>query len=118
LAEEHFDAQIVIAAEMEDKWGTVIKQRYPTMHLKPGATVGDICKGSAIREPARAQGPTSTCCHRRGHGTDSMAQAGAASGNRVCGAYTTQATETRLVQVASAEVRLLKLDFFEHLQLR
>jgi hypothetical protein len=42
LAEEHFDAQIVIAAEMEDKWGTVIKQRYPTMHLKPGATVGDI----------------------------------------------------------------------------
>jgi hypothetical protein len=42
LAEEHFDAQIVIAAEMEEKWATVIKQRYSTMHLKPGATVKDI----------------------------------------------------------------------------
>jgi hypothetical protein len=42
LAEEHFDAQIVIAAGMEEKWATVIKQRYLTMHLKPGATVKDI----------------------------------------------------------------------------
>jgi hypothetical protein len=42
LAEEHFDAQIVIAAGMEEKWATVIKQRYPTLHLKPSATVKDI----------------------------------------------------------------------------
>jgi len=42
LAEEHFGAQIVIAAQMEEQWATVIKQRYPTMHLKPGATVKDI----------------------------------------------------------------------------
>ena len=27
LAEEHFDAQIVIAAQIEEKWATVIQQR-------------------------------------------------------------------------------------------
>jgi hypothetical protein len=27
---------------MEEKWATVIKQGYPTMHLKPNATVKDI----------------------------------------------------------------------------
>lgn len=42
LAEEHFDAQIVIAAGIEEKWATEIQQRYPTLHLKPGATVKDI----------------------------------------------------------------------------
>jgi hypothetical protein len=42
LSEEHLDAQIIIAAGMEKKWATVIKQRYPTMHLKPDATAKDI----------------------------------------------------------------------------
>jgi hypothetical protein len=42
LAEEHFDAQIIIAANMEEKWASEIKQRYPTLHLKPGATVKDV----------------------------------------------------------------------------
>jgi hypothetical protein len=42
LAEEHFDAQIVIAAGIEEKWATVIQQHYPTLHLKPGATVKDV----------------------------------------------------------------------------
>ena len=41
LAQEHFDAQI-IAANMEEKWAREIKQRYPTLHLKPGATVKDV----------------------------------------------------------------------------
>jgi hypothetical protein len=40
---EHFDAQIIIAADMEEKWATVIKQRYPTMHLKPGAPLKTCC---------------------------------------------------------------------------
>jgi hypothetical protein len=31
LAEEHFDAQIVIVAEMEEKWAIEIQQRYPTV---------------------------------------------------------------------------------------
>jgi hypothetical protein len=44
LAEEHFDAQIVIAAQMEEKWATVIKQRCPTMHLNPGVTVKDAAR--------------------------------------------------------------------------
>jgi hypothetical protein len=42
LAEEHFDAQIVIAASMEEKWATEIQTHYPTLHLKPGATAKDI----------------------------------------------------------------------------
>jgi hypothetical protein len=42
LAQEHFDAQIVIAAGIEEKWATEIQQHYPTLHLKPGATVKDI----------------------------------------------------------------------------
>jgi hypothetical protein len=42
FAEEHFDAQIIIAANMEEKWAREIKQRYPTLHLKPGATVKDV----------------------------------------------------------------------------
>jgi hypothetical protein len=42
LAEEHFDAQIIIVANMEEKWASEIKQRYPTLHLKPGATVKDV----------------------------------------------------------------------------
>ena len=42
LAEEHFDAQIVIAADMEERWATEIQKHYPTLHLKPGATVKDI----------------------------------------------------------------------------
>jgi len=54
LAEEHFDAQIVIAAEMEEKWATVIKQRYPTMHLKPGAMVKDILWELGLKD-ARVQ---------------------------------------------------------------
>ena len=42
LADEHLDAQIIIAAEMEEKWATVIQQRYPTLHLKPGATAKEV----------------------------------------------------------------------------
>lgn len=42
LAEEHFDAEIVIAADMEERWATEIQMHYPTMHLKPGATAKDI----------------------------------------------------------------------------
>ena len=42
LAEEHFDAQIVIAADMEERWATEIQKHYPTMHLKPGATAKDV----------------------------------------------------------------------------
>ena len=42
LAEEHSDAQIIIAAGIEEKWATEIQQHYPTLHLKPGATVKDI----------------------------------------------------------------------------
>ena len=39
LVEEHLEAQIVITAEMEEKWARLIQQRYPTFHLKRGATV-------------------------------------------------------------------------------
>jgi hypothetical protein len=42
LAEEHFDAQIVIAAGIEAKWATIIQQHYPALRLKPGATVKDV----------------------------------------------------------------------------
>ena len=42
LAEEHFDAQIVIAADMEEKWAAEIQKHYPTLHLKPGATAKDV----------------------------------------------------------------------------
>ncbi|HEY1939960.1 MAG TPA: hypothetical protein VGJ33_18680 [Candidatus Angelobacter sp.] len=42
LAEEHLDAQIIIAAEMEEKWARLIQQRYPTFHLKAGATAKDV----------------------------------------------------------------------------
>ena len=42
LAEEHFDAQIVIAADMEERWATKIQTHYPTLHLKPSATAKDI----------------------------------------------------------------------------
>ncbi|HEY2236975.1 MAG TPA: hypothetical protein VGK01_26140 [Candidatus Angelobacter sp.] len=42
LAQEHFDAQIVIGAGIEEKWATEIQQHYPTLHLKPGATAKDV----------------------------------------------------------------------------
>jgi hypothetical protein len=42
LAEEHREAQIVIAAEIEAEWARVIQQRHPTLHLKPGATAKDV----------------------------------------------------------------------------
>lgn len=42
LAEEHFDAQIVIAADMEERWAKEIQTHYPTLHLKPGATAKDV----------------------------------------------------------------------------
>jgi hypothetical protein len=42
LAEEHFGAQVVIAAEINEKWATHIQQSYPTLHLKPGATVKEV----------------------------------------------------------------------------
>jgi hypothetical protein len=42
LAQEHFDAQIVIAASIEEKWAIEIQQHYPTLHLKPGATAKDV----------------------------------------------------------------------------
>lgn len=35
LAEEHFDAQIVIAADMEERWAREIQKHYPTLHLNP-----------------------------------------------------------------------------------
>jgi hypothetical protein len=46
LAQEHFDAQIVIAAGIEEKWATLIQQHYPTLHLKPGANGERYCGGS------------------------------------------------------------------------
>lgn len=54
LAEEHFDAQIVIAAEMEERWASEIQKHYPTLHLKPGATAKDVLwelslKGSKLQ---------------------------------------------------------------------
>lgn len=42
LAEEHFDAQIVIAAGIEERWATVIQNHHPTLHLKPDATAKDV----------------------------------------------------------------------------
>ncbi len=42
LAEEHLDAQIVIAAEMEERWATEKQKHYPTLHLKPGAAAKDV----------------------------------------------------------------------------
>ena len=42
LAEEHFDAQVVIAADMEERWAAEIQKHYPTLHLKPGATAKDV----------------------------------------------------------------------------
>lgn len=42
LAEQHPEAQIVIAADVEPERARVIQQRYPTMQLEPGATAQDI----------------------------------------------------------------------------
>ncbi|HEX3103617.1 MAG TPA: hypothetical protein VHQ22_04170 [Terriglobales bacterium] len=42
LAAEHLHAQIVIAADMEERWATEIQKHYPTLHLKPGATAKEV----------------------------------------------------------------------------
>jgi len=48
LAEEHFDAQIVIAADIEERWATEIQKHYPTLHRT---------------RPAYAMPALDGCCH-------------------------------------------------------
>lgn len=42
LAEEHPEAQIVIAADAEAEAAKAIQQHYPTMQLKPEASAADV----------------------------------------------------------------------------
>jgi hypothetical protein len=54
LAEQHSSASIVITAGVDHERAKVIQQHYPTMHLKPNATVKDILweldlKGASVQ---------------------------------------------------------------------
>lgn len=42
LAEQHSEAQIIIAADVDDERATVIGQHYPTLRLGAGATAANI----------------------------------------------------------------------------
>jgi hypothetical protein len=42
LAEQHPEAQIVIAADVDDERARVIGRHYPTLRLKPKSTTGDV----------------------------------------------------------------------------
>jgi hypothetical protein len=54
LAEQHPDAHIIIASDVDPERTQVIQQHYPTMTLKPHATITDILwelqtKGATIQ---------------------------------------------------------------------
>jgi hypothetical protein len=42
LAEEHWDAQVVIAADVDGERARIVAQHYPALRLKPGVTAGDV----------------------------------------------------------------------------
>jgi predicted nicotinamide N-methyase len=42
LADQHPQAQIIITADVDPERAKAIQHHYPTMHLKPNATVQDI----------------------------------------------------------------------------
>ncbi|MGZ7104657.1 MAG: hypothetical protein ACXVKC_04420 [Candidatus Angelobacter sp.] len=50
LIEQHPTASIIITADVDQERAKAIQQHYPTLHLKPAATVKDIFWGLGLQQ--------------------------------------------------------------------